>query len=240
MMRMCSVCARGGSKGVKNKNLRLLKGKPLIHYTITQALESGLFDEVAVSSDAQEILDAGEAAGATRLVTRPAALASDQSDKSPAIVHCATEVERVTGKRFETFVDLDASAPLRLVRHVHEAVAQVERGGFGSLFTVCHSRRNPYFNMVEVAQDGQPVLSKTLPSPPVRRQDAPLVYDMNASIYVWRRETFFRLGAPVFAESTGMYVMPEYTAYDLDCEIDFAIIEALFPRMREFDDVQQS
>ena len=234
MMRLCTVCARGGSKGVKNKNIRLLHGKPLIQHTIAQAIESELFDEIAVSSDSPEILEAARAAGATRLIIRPAALASDASDKSPAIVHCGREVERITGKTFETFVDLDASAPLRTVRHIREAVSQLESGDISNVFTVCHSRRNPYFNMVEISEGG-PRLCKIIDPPPVRRQDTPAVYDMNASIYVWRRHEYFALGAPVLANKTEMYVMPEFTAFDLDSEFDFAVIEAVFPRMSEFD-----
>jgi len=158
MMRLCTVCARGGSKGVKNKNTRLLNGRPLIQHTILQATQSGLFDDIAVSSDSEEILEAARAAGATRLITRPAELASDVSDKSPAIVHCGREVERLTGKVFDTFVDLDASAPLRTIRHIKEAVALLESGDISNVFTVCHSRRNPYFNMVEVAANGHPTL----------------------------------------------------------------------------------
>lgn len=235
MKRLCTVCARGGSKGVKNKNIRLLHGKPLIHHTIAQAIESALFDDVAVSSDSDEILNAARAAGATRLIARPAELASDASDKSPAIVHCGAEVERQTGQRFDTFVDLDASAPLRTIRHIREAVALLESGDVSNVFTVCHSRRNPYFNMVELDRDGQPRLCKVVDPPPVRRQDTPAVYDMNASVYVWRRREYFELGAPVLANKTRMYVMPEFTAFDLDSEFDFAVIEAIFPRMSEFD-----
>jgi N-acylneuraminate cytidylyltransferase/CMP-N,N'-diacetyllegionaminic acid synthase len=235
MMRLCTVCARGGSKGVTNKNIRLLRGRPLIQHTILQAIQSDLFDDIAVSSDSEEILEAARAAGATHLIVRPAELASDASDKSPAIVHCGREVERLTGKVFETFVDLDASAPLRTIRHIKEAVALLESGDVSNVFTVCHSRRNPYFNMVEVSVDGHPRLSKTIDPPPVRRQDTPEVYDMNASIYVWRRHEYFALGAPVLANKTEMYVMPEFTAFDLDSEFDFAVIEAVFPRMSEFD-----
>lgn len=235
MNRLCTVCARGGSKGVKNKNLRLLNGKPLIHHSIVQAIDSGLFDEIAVSSDSQEILSAGAAAGATRLITRPADLASDASDKSPAIVHCGREVERLTGRAFDTFVDLDASAPLRTIRHIREAVAMLEADDVSNVFTVCHSRRNPYFNMVELDSDGRPRLCKTIDPPPVRRQDTPAVYDMNASVYVWRRREYFELEAPVLAGKTRVYVMPEFTAFDLDSEFDFAIIESVFPRMTEFD-----
>src|SRR5258707_2251113 len=120
------VFSRGRLKCVKIQNILLLPGRPHIQHTILQAIQSELFADIAVSSDSEEILEAARGAGATRLITRPAELASDASDKSPAIVHCGREVERLTGKVFDTFVDLDASAPLRTVRHIKGAVALLE------------------------------------------------------------------------------------------------------------------
>lgn len=87
MKRLCTICARGGSKGVNKKNIRPLMGKPLIAYSLEQARASGLFDLIAVSSDAQEILDAARNHGADLLIERPAELASDTAAKLPAIRH---------------------------------------------------------------------------------------------------------------------------------------------------------
>lgn len=77
MLRICTICARGGSKGVPDKNIRPILGKPLIAYSVEQALESGLFQDVAVSSDSDAILDAARDAGAHHLVKRPVELASE-------------------------------------------------------------------------------------------------------------------------------------------------------------------
>ena len=88
MKRLCSICARGGSKGVPSKNVRMIAGKPLLAHSLYQARASGLFDALAVSSDADEILSIARSYGATCLVKRPAALASDTAAKLPAIRHC--------------------------------------------------------------------------------------------------------------------------------------------------------
>jgi len=231
MKRLCSVCARGGSKGVPNKNLRPLAGRPLIAHTVMQAAATGLFDEIAVSSDSEAILKAALEAGASRAILRPAELASDTVDKSPAIVHCGQEVERLTGLRFDSFFDLDATAPLRTPEHIREAVALLEDSKATNIYSVCPARRSPYFNLVETGPDGVPRLCKPMDPPIVRRQDAPPTFDMNASIYGWSRAAFFEAGAPVHMDGTRLYVMPDWTLFDIDSEFDFEIVEILMERL---------
>lgn len=96
-MKLCTICARGGSKGVKNKNVRHLAGQPLIAYSIQQAKHTGLFDYVAVSSDSQEILDIARQYGADLTIRRPDELATDTAAKLPVIRHCVSMVEQITG-----------------------------------------------------------------------------------------------------------------------------------------------
>lgn len=230
MKRLCIVCARAGSKGVPSKNIRPFAGKPLIAHTIGQAIETGLFDEIAVSSDSDEILEAAGRSGATKLVRRPEEMATDQAAKMQAIVHCAQEVEKETGVTFNTLVDLDATAPLRLAEDITAAVERLETTDASNLFSVCPAHRSPYFNMVERGQKGRVQLVKSPDRPLVRRQDAPPCYDMNASIYVWRRDAFGAPGNGLFLEKTELYVMPAERSIDIDSEFDFAIAEFLFSR----------
>ena len=234
MNRLCTVCARGGSKGVQNKNLRSLAGQPLIAHSVRQAKESGLFTQVAVSSDSAYILEAADNAGADILVERPAVLASDFADKSPAVVHCGLESERRTGLRFKTFVDLDATAPLRRPEDILGVIQLLESPGVTNVYTVCKSRRSPYYNMVELDVHNIPRLVKKVSPPALRRQDTPLTYDMNASIYAWDRSTFMTQGAPVHAEGTRIYVMPDDTIYDIDTETDLEIVSMLFGRIGQW------
>lgn len=229
MSRLCSICARGGSKGVKGKNIRPLLGKPLIAYTIEQAQRSGLFDVIAVSSDSEFILEAARQAGADQLISRPDELATDTAAKLPVIRHCVSTVERVSGQRFATLVDLDATSPLRSVQDIRDAVALLEDTGVGNVITAMPSRRSPYFNLVEVNAAGVVGLSKPLQAGIVRRQDAPLCYDMNASIYVWQHDALFD-GDSVFRADTRLHVMPEERSIDIDSELDFRLVELL---MRE-------
>jgi N-acylneuraminate cytidylyltransferase/CMP-N,N'-diacetyllegionaminic acid synthase len=232
MTRICTICARGGSKGVKGKNTRLLEGKPLIAHSIEQAKASGLFAAVAVSSDSEPILEIARAHGADILVRRPDELATDTAAKLPVIRHCVAEVERQLGLQSSICVDLDATSPLRSIEDIRGAVELLERSGSGNVITAMPARRSPYFNLVELGADGVVRLSKPVDKPFVRRQDAPECFDMNASIYVWRRDVL--INAPsLFNADTRLYVMPEERSIDIDSELDFQFVEFLMSRAKE-------
>jgi N-acylneuraminate cytidylyltransferase/CMP-N,N'-diacetyllegionaminic acid synthase len=226
MKRICTICARGGSKGVKGKNTRPLLGTPLIAYSIRQARESGLFQAIAVDSDADSILDVAREWGADYTIKRPDELATDRAAKLPAIRHCVVEAERRAGMTFDVIVDLDATSPLRNPDDIVRCVNLLEERGVSNVITGAPARRSPYFNLVEVDAGGVARLSKSLPVPVVRRQDAPACFDMNASIYVWRRQALFESDS-VFNSDTALYVMPEERSVDIDSELDFMIVEHL-------------
>lgn len=226
MTRICTICARGGSKGVKNKNIRLLLDKPLIAHTILQARSSGLFDCLAVSSDSDEILAVAATWGVDHLIKRPAELATDHAAKLPVIRHCVTQTELLTGSTFDTIVDLDATSPLRVPDDIIRCVQLLEERNASNIITGAPARRSPYFNLVEVDDNGVARLSKPLAVPVVRRQDAPRCYDMNASIYVWKREVLFD-SPSLFTPDTLLYEMPEERSVDIDSELDFKIVAML-------------
>lgn len=229
MRRLCTICARGGSKGVKNKNIRSLLDKPLIVHSLDQALATNLFDVISVSSDSDEILDVASKWGCDYVIRRPANLATDEAPKLPVIRHCVEVTERLAEVAFDILVDLDATSPLRTIDDIHKAVGLLERGTAGNVITVMPSRRSPYFNMVEIDGDAGVRLSKPLGSNITRRQDAPRSYDMNASIYVWRRHSLFEKET-IFNDDTRAYVMPEERSIDIDSELDFLFVELLMKR----------
>lgn len=227
MRRLCTICARGGSKGVPGKNIRVIAGKPLIAHSVEQALATGLFETVAISSDSADILAAAEAAGAAILVQRPPELATDQAPKLPVMLHCLEQAEAQVGYRFDTLVDLDATSPLRLPSDITAVVEMLERSGVSNVITGAPARRSPYFNLVERAPDGHVQLSKPPSGTVARRQDAPPCFDMNASIYAWRTDRF-RTAPAVFNPDTLLYEMPEARSVDIDAELDVIIVEHLF------------
>lgn len=224
MSRLCSICVRGGSKGVKDKNIRKLLGKPLVAHSIEQAQKSGLFDYVVVSSDSEVILNIAKQWGADAVIRRPEHLAGDHSAKLPAIRHCLLEVEHLLSTEFDIVVDLDATSPLRTVEDIIASVELLEKHDVSNIITGAPSRRSPYFNLVEQNEKGIVSLCKTLEVPVVRRQDAPKCYDMNASIYVWKRQVLLE-EETLFQHDTMIYVMPEERSVDIDSELDFRIVE---------------
>jgi len=226
MSRICTICARGGSKGVKNKNIRDLAGKPLLAYTLEQARDSELFSLIAVSSDSMEILEVAHKYGADMLVKRPPELATDNSAKLPAIQHCVEEAEHSIGEKFRIVVDLDVTSPLRTPDDIRGAVSMLETENVSNVITAAPARRSPYFNLVELAEGGTVVLSKPQEAPVVRRQDSPKCFDMNASIYVWQRSALFDCPS-VFNADTRLFVMPEDRSVDIDSELDFEFVEFL-------------
>ncbi len=229
MKRLCTICARGGSKGVKGKNLRLLDDVPLIAHTIRQALASGCFDAIAVSSDSQEILDVARAEGVHHLIVRPDDLATDTAAKLPVIRHAVEEAERQMATSVDVCVDLDATSPLRTPEDISGAIAMLQDPAAQVVITAMPARRSPYFNMVEIDADGVPHLVKLRGQGFVRRQDAPPCFDMNASIYVWRRAAL-RNDATLFTNATRLFLMPEERSIDIDSEIDFLLVELLMKR----------
>jgi len=226
MKRLCTICARGGSKGVKNKNIREVAGIPLIALSLQQAQESRLFDLIAVSSDSHEILHVAQNFGADLLIERPAELASDNAAKIPAIRHCVEQAEDFFRKRFDVIVDLDATSPLRLAEDIKGAVNLLERNHVSNVITAAPARRSPYFNLVELGDDRVVRLSKSFEKPIIRRQDSPQCFDMNASIYVWRRASLFECPT-LFNVDTRLFVMPKDRSIDIDSELDFEIVELM-------------
>lgn len=229
MKRLCTILARGGSKGVPGKNIRPLLGKPLIAHSIEQARAASLFDHIAVSSDDTAILDAARVAGADHLIERPSELATDQAAKTPAIQHCVEVVESQIGEQFDVVADLQPTSPLRLPEDIQGAVALLEEGEAENVITGSPAKCSPYFNLVEEREDGSVGLSKPTDPPIVRRQDAPRTFDMNGSIYVWRRDTLMHRSG-LFLAGTRLFEMPDERSADIDTELDFQFVEFLAAR----------
>ncbi len=228
-MYLCTICARGGSKGVPGKNIRPLAGKPLIAHSIEQAKATGVFAAVAVSSDSDEILEIATRHGADIAIKRPAELATDEAGKMPAIAHAVAAAEARTATRYAICVDLSTTAPLRLPEDITASIALLEQTGCKSVITGAPAHCSPYFSLVETDAEGRVHISKPLPNKILRRQDSPKCYDMNGSIYVWNRDAL--LADPqVFYDDTRIHIMPRERSLDIDEELDFQMIEFLMQR----------
>ena len=225
-MNIITICARGGSAGVPGKNIRMLCGKPLIAWTIGQALEAGIADHVFVSTDSQDIAEAAIAAGAQIPFVRPAELATATAGKLPVIQHLVEWVEANRGP-VRSIVDLDPTSPLRDVTDIQTCFKMLD-AETDVVITGYEADKNPYFNMVECKANGFFERVCRPASEVLGRQSAPTVYAMNASIYAWHRHT---LSSSLWdAQRIRLHVMPRERSIDIDHPIDFDLVELLMKK----------
>ena len=225
---LCTICMRGGSKGVPNKNLRKLNGKPLLAYTIEQAIKANFFEHIVVSTDSEEIAKLSAFYGAETWYKRPAYLGTDQMSKIPVIKDLHAKSENYYSQTFDIIMDLDVTSPLRDVEDIINSYHLFRNEKSDNLITACPARRNPYFNIVEKVGNQVKVV-KELPTSIIRRQDAPPVYDMNASIYIWKRKVLMSEQS-LFSRKTSIFLMPEERSIDIDTPLDWDLVEFLIKR----------
>ena len=221
---LCSICARGGSKGLKNKNIKKINDLELIAYSIYQAKNSKLFKHIVVSTDSDEIMSVAKKHGACVFFKRDKELALDSAAKLPVIRDCFLRSEKYFNTTFDYAIDLDATAPLRSSKDIKDAFNLFVKSGKENLISVTKARKSPYFNQVELKESGEVRLCKK--SLVKRRQDGPKVYDMNASIYIFKRNRLLKSDI-LFGKKTALFVMNDDTAFDIDNELDFKLVEFL-------------
>jgi len=234
MKRICTICIREGSKGVKGKNIKIIAEKPLFLHSVYQALNSHMFDIISISTDSEAVIEILEKEPIEKIfvVKRPEAMATDTAPKIEAIRHCVNEVEKRARIRFDIVIDLDATSPLRNRNDIIEAIRLLESSSASNLITATRARRSPYFNLLEKKNDGSITLSKKPLRKIVRRQDTPPCYDMNASIYGWKRD-LLENSDTLFHRDTILYEMPEERSIDIDSPLDFKIVEFLMEHNNE-------
>ena len=225
---IATVCARGGSKGLPRKNVLPFGGEPLVAHTIRQALACPLIQGVYVSTDDDEIAEIARRCGAEVPYRRPAELASDSAGKIPAIEHLVRHLE-LQGMEIGTIVDLQPTSPLRNQADLAAAIALASDAEL--VVTVTEPSHNPYYTLVETQADGSLCLSK--PANFARRQDAPAVWGLNGSIYVWSRAALAQAAEHGFwSVPARPSPMPRERSVDIDDALDFELAEWFLGRQR--------
>lgn len=227
---LITICARGGSKGIPKKNIKLLNNKPLIQYTYDIAKElKNRFENVIIelSTDDLEIKTVASDLGFSTNYVRPNFLATDEVGKLDAIKDLLNYAENYYNLKFEYVLDLDVSSPLRSISDILNAFKLMKNDRDAlTLFSVNQSIKNPYFNMVEENEEGYYQLSKKLDETILSRQTSPKVYDLNASFYIMRR-SFFDLGLKGVITDKSLIFLMDHICFDLDHLIDFEFMEYL-------------
>ncbi len=224
---LLTICARGGSKGVKGKNIKDLNGKPLIYYTIKQALKWDKAKRVIVTTDSEEIAKIAKKYGAQVPFKRPAELATDTAGTISVLRHAIQECESIYKEKYDYLIDLPVTAPIRTSKDIDEALKLFKKKKPETLVSVTPAARNPYFNMLEDSGNGKVWYSKPNDGF-LRRQDAPSVYDMNNSIYIYDINYLKdEKNTKAVSKNTVPFIMDPISAIDIDTEIDFKILESL-------------
>ena len=230
-----TLCGRAGSKGVKGKNARDFLDIPLAWYSlanikmyIDRYATANDNVKIVLNTDSEpliELIQKVEAVPVT-ILRRDESLAGDRVPKVAVILDCLTRSEKEFGMGFDVVVDLDITSPLRTVEDVKNAIdRKSQRPDVDVVYSVAPSRRNPYFNMVK-EENG--FFSKAIPSNFTTRQEAPVFYDMNASIYAYSPKALKeKEHATFFNSNCDAVVMFDTGILDIDSEEDYYLMQVI-------------
>ena len=233
-----TVCGRAGSKGLKNKNLKTMLGKPLVFYTLS-AIDLFIKENkgkdtihVCASSDSKELLEC--ITSQTKIpvftVDRSKELSGDTVGKIAVIRDACVRANEYYGVNHDVVIDLDITSPLRRVGDIINAYEKlISNTEFDIVFSVTSARRNPYFNQVKKNRDSD-VYEVVVNAGFTTRQAAPEIYDMNASIYAYDgRYLIDSTSDKLFDGECSAVVMKDTAVLDIDSEEDFELMEYLSP-----------
>jgi len=220
-MHIAIIPARGGSKGIPNKNIKLFGGIPLLVHSIRHAIQSKLVDRVFVSTDSKQIAEIAEEFGA-EIIQRPSNIANDIASSELALIH-ALDVAKEKNIFPSKVVFLQATSPFRHPKDIDNAITQLQMSGADSLLSVSPNHRflwreNPDGNAEPVNYD-----YKNRP----RRQDMTPQYVENGSIYIFT-PSILKLHKNRLGGNICLYKMEDVSALEIDSELDFRIAELIF------------
>jgi CMP-N,N'-diacetyllegionaminic acid synthase len=220
---LCVIPARGGSKGLPGKNLKLLCGFPLIAHSIMCAKMVKSLDRIIVSTDDDKIAEVTRQYKADVPFKRPQELATDTAGMISVLQHALIEMEKIDGKRYESILLLDPTSPGRTPEDIEKAVSLLKKNEKADgVVGVSEPEFNPYWHCV-IERDGvmEPLIKGA--SRFARRQDVPKVFRINASLYLWKRDFILSEKAIKWIEE-GRHLMveiPERRAIHIDHKEDF-------------------
>jgi N-acylneuraminate cytidylyltransferase len=220
------IFARGGSKGVSNKNIKPLGGKPLIAHAIECARTCPSLGSVTVSTDDPDIAAVARQFGAEVPFMRPAELAGDTSAEWLAWRHAIAYFEEHR-QPFDVMVSLPATSPFRSVEDVENCIAVLrDDPATDAVLTVTKAERSPYFNMVQFTNHGLVRLAAETQNAIIRRQDAPELFNITTVAYAVRTGFVMRAGG-LFEGSVRAVEVQQERALDIDTEHDFRIAQLI-------------
>lgn len=224
MKTVAFIFARGGSKGLPEKNIKKLCGKPLLEYSIDVAKEIKEIDDIFVSTDCSTIAMIAKNNGA-KIIKRPDALATDLSPELSSWKHAINYVKE-NYYAFDTMVSLPTTSPLRSKQDVTMVIDKLNSTNADICITVTPSSRSPYFNMVKFTENNLVELVISPENLVIRRQDAPEVFDVTTLAYA-ARVSYIEHTNSLFSGKVAAKIVPKERSIDIDDIYDFIFAEAL-------------
>jgi len=223
------ICARGGSKRIPRKNVKLLVGKPLIAYTIETAKLCTFIDRVVVSTDDDEIAVVSKKYGAEVPFIRPKELADGKVSRWTVLQHAVKYLGKTENYFPDIVIDLSPTAPLREKEDIEAALGKFIKEGVDVVTTVYKSDKNPYYNMVEL-ENGKARLSKIPQEQITQIQEAPKVYSLNDAINVVKREALLNSDMLLSNKNITISIMPRERSIDIDEVFEFELAEFIIKK----------
>ncbi|ADO76485.1 cytidylyltransferase domain-containing protein [Halanaerobium praevalens] len=223
------IPARSGSKGLKDKNIKNLNGKPMINYTIETALESKIFSNIIVSTDSEKYAEISEKAGAEVPFIRPQRLATDESATSDVVLHAIDKMQQKNGE-YNYFMLLQPTSPLRTVENIKGAYSLLKEKDANSIVGVCKTDHNPLWsNTLDESLSMDNFLNH---KENIRRQDLPTYYRLNGAIYLAEVDYYKKYNDFYFNNSYA-YIMSKRESIDVDDIIDFKLASLILNKIRK-------
>jgi len=221
---ICIIPARGGSKGIKRKNIRILGKKPLISYSIKTALESNLFQDVIISTEDTEIAKIAEKYNGKIPFMRPSKLAKDVTTTEAVLLHVIKKLRELEYD-FDTIMLRDCTVPFIDKQDMKRALEIFYKNKCDAVFASIKAHPNPYFGMMEIKKNGYLIPSKIPKSNVTRRQDAPTVYNVDG-MFIINVKHFLKTKKISSGKIIPFEITKEH-GHMIDFEFDFKIAELL-------------
>lgn len=242
-----TICGRAGSKGIKNKNLREFLGQPLAFYTISaidlfRRQNADINCEIVLNTDSSELIRMfkEELNVNVEIIERIPSLGFDNTSKVSVIQNCLEIIKERKSIKYDMVIDLDITSPLRTIEDINNLIQKKINSDADVVFSVTDSRRNPYFNMVKKIDNSY---VRVIDSCYNTRQEAPEIFDMNASLYAYSPE-FLESNKGIFEGKCDVIKMLDTAVLDLDYEIDFELMQIiakhLFDKYPTFESIKDN
>ncbi|WP_330949267.1 acylneuraminate cytidylyltransferase family protein [Virgibacillus sp. MG-45] len=225
-----TVCGRAGSKGIKNKNIKDFLGYPLVYYTMAAIdlyqKEHPVYScDLAINTDSKELIEMVQDGLniPVHVIERESSLGQDDTPKVAVIAKSLDQMMEQKRQHYDMVVDLDITSPLRTVADIEKLIQKKLASEADVVFSVTDARRNPYFNMVKQTENGY---ERVIASNFNARQQAPEIFDMNASLYAYS-PSFLQSGKGIFDGICEIIKMKDTAVLDLDHEGDFELMEVI-------------